>query len=108
VRGTLHWVSATEGVKAQVNVYDHLFLTPNPNKAEEGKDFTSNLNPESLTIIKDAVVEPELSKVEPGTKVQFLRNGYFVADIKHTAQKPVFNRTVTLKDTWARIKRNQK
>ncbi|GAB4278465.1 MAG: glutamine--tRNA ligase/YqeY domain fusion protein [Candidatus Rifleibacteriota bacterium] len=107
VKGTLHWVSATEGKRAEIRLYDHLFNTPNPDKVEEGKDFLDNLNKDSLKILTDAVVEPELCKVAPGTKTQFLRIGYFVADLSHTPEKPVFNKTVSLKDGWARVQRNQ-
>jgi glutaminyl-tRNA synthetase len=109
VKGTLHWVSAREGVKATINLYDHLFNCENPDKTEEGKDFTDNLSHESLKVYTDAIVEPELAKVKPEVSLQFLRTGYFVADKTHTSEKPVFNRTVSLKDGWARVQRkNQK
>ncbi len=107
IKGTLHWVSATEGKKAEIRLYDHLFLLANPDKVEEGKDFLENINPESLEVLTDAVVEPDLVKVAPGTATQFLRMGYFVADLSHTPEKPVFNRTVGLKDGWAKVQRNQ-
>jgi glutaminyl-tRNA synthetase len=107
VKGTLHWVSATEGKKAEIRLYSHLFDCENPDKTEEGKDFTANIQPDSLEIIKDAIVEPELCNVQPGTQMQFMRIGYFVADLDHKAQHPVFNRTVTLKDGWAKAQRKK-
>ncbi|MDN5279520.1 MAG: glutaminyl-tRNA synthetase [Clostridiales bacterium] len=107
VKGTLHWVSAAKGVKAEIRMYDHLFNSSNPEKAEEGKDFLDNINSQSLEILANAIIEPELCNVAPGTKMQFLRIGYFVADLSHTKEKPVFNRTVSLKDGWARVQRNQ-
>lgn len=107
IKGTLHWVSATEGKKAEIRLYDHLFNTANPDKVEEGKDFLDNISSDSLEILNDSVVEPELAKVAPGTQMQFLRMGYFVADLDHTEEKPVFNRTVSLKDGWAKVQRNQ-
>lgn len=107
IKGTLHWVSATEGKKAEVRLYEHLFATSNPEKAEEGKSFLDNINPDSLSVFSDAIVEPELCKVKPGTKMQFMRIGYFVSDLEHTADKPVFSRTVSLKDGWAKVQRNQ-
>lgn len=107
IKGTLHWVSATEGKKAEIRLYDHLFNSPNPDKTEEGKEFTDNINPDSLEILADAMVEPGLTEVAPGTAMQFLRMGYFVADLDHTKEKPIFNRTVSLKDGWAKVQRNQ-
>ncbi len=107
IKGTLHWVSATEGKKAEIRLYDHLFNTANPDKVEDGKDFLDNISSDSLEILNDSVVEPELAKVAPGTQMQFLRMGYFVADLDHTEEKPVFNRTVSLKDGWAKVQRNQ-
>lgn len=107
VKGTLHWVSATEGKRAEIRLYDHLFHVANPDKTEEGKDFLDNISKDSLKILSDAFVEPELTQVAPGTQMQFLRMGYFVADLDHSAEKPVFNRTVSLKDGWAKVQRNQ-
>lgn len=106
VKGTLQWVSAKHGLTSEVRLYDHLFNVPTPNKTEEGKDFTSNLNPNSLEILTNCIIEPELKNVKPGEVVQFLRMGYFCADnISHTESKPVFNRTATLRDTWAKIQK---
>jgi len=104
VKATLHWVSATEGHTAEVRLYDHLFSTPDPDEYQEGEDYKSNLNPNSLEIITDAVVEPSLVDLEPGTRVQFERLGYFCIDTKDSQpDAPVINRTVTLRDTWAKI-----
>jgi glutaminyl-tRNA synthetase len=108
VKGTLHWVSAQHAIKAEVRLYDSLFNVENPDKTESGKDFTSNINPNSLVVNKDALIEPGLAKSKAGEHFQFLRLGYFVADLKdHTSQTPVFNRTVTLRDTWARVSKQK-
>jgi glutaminyl-tRNA synthetase len=101
VKGTIHWVSAAYAIPAEVRLYDRLFRVENP-AAEEG-DFKSYLNPESLTIIPNAWLEPSLGAVQEGEYFQFLRKGYFYPDRNHsTLGKMVFNRTVTLKDAWAR------
>lgn len=105
VKGTLHWVSASEGVKAEVRLYEHLFDRANPDQAEEGKDYTDNMNPKSLTVVKNAYIEPELAKVASMTPVQFLRLGYFCADKTTSPDAPVFNRTVSLRDTWAKLQK---
>ena len=105
VKGTLHWVSVAHSIEAEVRLYDRLFAKANPNDVEEGADFKSNLNPQSLEIIS-ARVEPRLSKAQPGDRFQFLRRGYFCVDIKDsTTEKLVFNRTVPLRDSWARIEK---
>ena len=109
VKGTLHWVSAAHAVEAEVRLYENLFTRENPNDVEEGKDFTGHINPDSLEVLTACRVEPSLAAAPPGNRYQFLRLGYFCVDTKHsTAQKPVFNRTVTLKDTWAKIDKAQK
>ena len=109
VRGTLHWVSARHALKAEVRLYDHLFQKPEPAKIREGEDFKSNLNPDSLKTLSSCFVEPSLANAEPGDRFQFLRQGYFCTDARDTPpRKPVFNRTVTLRDTWARIEKAQK
>ena len=101
VRGTLHWVSARHAVTAEVRLYDNLFREPFP---EEGGSFLDNLNPDSLEVIPDAKLEPSLAGVGPGYRCQFLRLGYFCVDGKDSRPgAPVFNRTVTLKDTWAKL-----
>lgn len=100
VKGTIHWVSAAHAQKAEVRLYDRLFNVPEPGN-EEG-DFKSFLNPDSLQVIENALIEPSLTKAQVGERFQFLRKGYFVADNDSTPEKPVFNRIVTLKDTWAK------
>ena len=102
VKGTLHWVSVENSIPAEVRLYDHLFAKENPEDVEEGKDFTSNLNPDSLKVVTDARVEPSLAEVENGDRFQFERLGYFCVDPDSTAENIVFNRTVSLKDTWAK------
>ena len=103
VKATLHWVSAKHALGAEVRLYDRLFVNDDPDEVEEGKDFTDYLNPDSLERIQDAKVEPSLESAEPGMRVQFERQGYFVVDSDSSPGKPVFNRTVSLKDTWAKI-----
>lgn len=105
VKGTLHWVSVTNSIEAEVRLYDRLFVKANPDDVEEGADFKLNLNPQSLEI-KSARVEPGLLEAQPGDRFQFLRRGYFCVDIKDsTPEKLVFNRTVPLRDSWARIEK---
>jgi glutaminyl-tRNA synthetase len=109
VRGTLHWVAAEQAFAAEVRLYDHLFLKQNPNEAQAGKDFKDYINPKSLEILSDCKLEPSLAGAEPGQRYQFLRMGYFCVDTQDaTPEKPVFNRTVTLRDTWAKIEKAQK
>jgi glutaminyl-tRNA synthetase len=101
VKGTIHWVSAQHAVDAEVRLYDTLFTVPKPDDAD---DYLSLLNPNSLEVLTGAKVEPALAGVAPETRVQFERTGYFVADWHdHTLARPVFNRTVGLRDTWAKI-----
>jgi len=107
VKSTLHWVSASDAIKAEVRLYDHLFTKENPEDVPEDSDFTANLNPNSLKTLTDCRLEPSLAAVKPGRRLQFERLGYFCVDPDSTSEKPVFNRTVTLKDTWARIQKNQ-
>ncbi len=104
VRGTLHWVSAEHAVPAEVRLYDNLFLKEDPADVEEGQDFLSNLNPDSLNIIENALVEPGLKAANVEDKFQFIRHGYFTVDSDSSDEKLVFNRTVSLKDTWAKVK----
>jgi glutaminyl-tRNA synthetase len=104
VKGTLHWVSAAKGIRAEVRLYDHLFTLENMDDMEEGKDYKDYLNPESLVTKTECIIEPSLALAEPGKTFQFLRQGYFCADSKdHSADHPVFNRTVALKDSWAKL-----
>jgi len=104
VKATLHWVPVEQSIEAEVRLYDHLFHVENPSDVPEGGDFKDNLNPESLQIIDNARLEPTLGNVNPGDKFQFERLGYFCVDKTSTASKPVFNRAVTLKDTWQKVK----
>ncbi|MEA3345287.1 MAG: glutamine--tRNA ligase/YqeY domain fusion protein [Chloroflexota bacterium] len=108
VRGTLHWVSADHSLEAEVRLYDRLFLKADPFDVEEGEDFTANLNPNSLEVLTSCRVEPSLAGAEPGDIYQFERHGYFCVDPDSTDEKPVFNQTVALRDTWAKIERAQK
>ncbi len=103
VKGTIHWVSATEGVPATVRLYDRLFDASDPEDVAEGGTFLDNLNPESLVVLEDSMVEPYIGTTEPGTRAQFERQGYFILDEEESAPgRPVFNRTVTLRDSWQR------
>ena len=104
VKGTLHWVSAGQGIGVEIRLYDHLFDQENP-EGEEGGDFTSHLNPRSLEILAGCVAEPGLAKALPGSCFQFLRQGYFAADRDTTPAHPVFNRTVSLKDSWGKTQK---
>ncbi|MED5588012.1 MAG: glutamine--tRNA ligase/YqeY domain fusion protein [Chloroflexota bacterium] len=108
VRGTSHWVSAAHAVDAEVRIYDHLFSTEDPDDAPDGGVFTDNLNPESLVVMKGCKLEQGLRKAKPGERFQFLRMGYFVVDSDSTPEAPVFNRTVALRDTWARMDQARK
>jgi glutaminyl-tRNA synthetase len=108
VKATLHWVSAEHSVPIETRLYDHLFVKPNPNEVEEGQDFKANLNPKSLEVIKDAKAEPQINQSKPGNTFQFERMGYFCMDPDSSDGNLVFNRTVTLKDTWAKIEKKQK
>jgi glutaminyl-tRNA synthetase len=107
VKGTIHWVSAEHALKSEVRLYDHLFTKPNPEEVEEGCDWKANLNPSSLET-STCYVEPSLAQAAPGSRFQFERLGYFFIDpLDSSPGKPVFNRTVTLKDTWAKIEKAQ-
>ena len=105
VKSTLHWVSAAHAVDAEVRIYDTLFTKEDPNELEEGEDFTVNLNPKSLEVIAGAKLEPSLANPVEGAHYQFERLGYFAVDPDTTPGKPVFNRTVALKDAWAKIEK---
>lgn len=104
-RGVIHWVSARHGIRAEVRMYDRLFAHPSPEAAatKEGKDFSDYLNPDSLRTLTQCVLEPALGEAKPGEIFQFERQGYFCADIEHIHGRPVFNRTVTLRDSWGKI-----
>lgn len=103
VKGTLHWVSAAHALPAEVRLYDNLFLKENPDDEEEGTDFTEFLNPNSLEVLTDCLVEPSLKDAPVESRYQFLRQGYFVVDPDSTSERLVFNRIVGLRDTWAKI-----
>ncbi|MFQ5672527.1 MAG: glutamine--tRNA ligase/YqeY domain fusion protein [Nitrospinales bacterium] len=109
VKGTLHWVSADHAHKAEVRLYDHLFLKENPGDERECPDLASGLNPDSLQVLTDCRLEPCLAGAVPGDNYQFLRLGYFCVDaVDSTTDRPVFNRAVTLRDTWAKIVKGKK
>jgi len=105
VKGTLHWVSAGQAIDAEVRLYDHLFTREDPLAVEEGEDFKASLSPDSLQVTKDCKLEPGLAEARPGDRFQFLRQGYFTVDIDSAPGHPVFNRTVSLRDTWAKIEK---
>ena len=108
VKATLHWVSAIHAIEAEVRLYDHLFLKADPNDVEEGKDFKSNINPNSLEVLRSCYIEPSLAGAAAGSRYQFERMGYFCVGPDSSDKKSVFNRTVTLRDTWAKIEKGQK
>lgn len=108
VKSTLHWVSALHALEAEVRLFEHLFLKSDPDDIPEGQDFKTNLNPKSLETLTSCKIEPGLKIAKPGNKYQFLRLGYFCVDPDSTEKKLVFNRTVTLQDTWAKIEKAQK
>jgi glutaminyl-tRNA synthetase len=105
-KSTMHWVTAQHSIAAEIRLYDYLLTKEDPNDVPEGMDFKSLINPDSLKIVKKALLEPRLANVKPGDRCQFERVGYFCADSKDC--KPgslVFNRTVGLRDTWARVQK---
>jgi glutaminyl-tRNA synthetase len=108
VKSTIHWVSAAHAMDAEVRLYDNLFTSENPDDVPEGQDFTANLNPKSLEVVTGAKLEPSLAGAAPASRYQFERLGYFAVDPDSTAEKPVFNRTVALRDTWAKIEKKSK
>jgi glutaminyl-tRNA synthetase len=108
VKSTIHWVSATHAIDAEVRLYDNLFSKENPNETAEGEDFTANLNPNSLETLTECKLEPSLADASAGSRYQFERLGYFCADPDSAAGKLVFNRTVALRDAWAKIEKREK
>ena len=104
VKGTIHWVSAAHALPAEVRLYEQLFAVENPNAVPEGKTFLDNLNPDSLRMVR-ALLEPALADTEVGRTMQFERLGYFCKDKDSTPELPVFNRTATLRDTWAKLEK---
>jgi len=105
VRGTLHWVSAAHALDAEVRLYEHLFTQEDPYDVEEGQDFMASLNPDSLEVLTGCKVEPSLADAAPGSRYQFERKGYFCVDPDSSDGRLVFNRTVSLRDTWAKIEK---
>ncbi|MEO0051722.1 MAG: glutamine--tRNA ligase/YqeY domain fusion protein [candidate division WOR-3 bacterium] len=109
VKATIHWVSARHAVDAEIRLYDRLFVKPDPDDVEPGQDWKANLNPRSLEVLTGCKLEPALRDVKPGERFQFERLGYFCADLRDCQpDRLVFNRTVTLKDTWAKIEQKLK
>jgi glutaminyl-tRNA synthetase len=108
VKSTIHWVSAAHAIDAEVRLYDNLFSKENPNETAEGEDFTANLNPNSLETLTACKLEPSLADAAPGSRYQFERLGYFCADLDSAPGKLVFNRTVALRDAWAKIEKREK
>ncbi len=108
VKATIHWVSAEHAISAEVRLYENLFAKENPGDVPEGQDFTANLNPNSLEVLTGAKLEPSLAAAKAGDRFQFERLGYFCADLDSKPGALVFNRTVPLRDTWARIEKREK
>jgi glutaminyl-tRNA synthetase len=108
VKATLHWVSAAHSADAEIRLYEHLFTRPVPGDVEENQDFKSSINPDSLTTLQSCRVEPGLAGAETGSRWQFERQGYFCVDPDSRKGRLVFNRTVSLRDTWAKIEKSQK
>ena len=107
VKGTIHWVSADHAIDAEIRLYDHLFSKPNPDDVAEGQDYRVNLNPNSLVVL-NAKLEPSLRTADVGATYQFERLGYFCVDRDSSTSKPVFNRAVSLRDTWAKLEKKKK
>jgi len=109
VRGTLHWVSAAHAIDGEVRLYDRLFSAENPTDVPEGKSFTDNLNPDSLEVLTGCKLEPALgdSAGDTGWRCQFERLGYFCVDTDSAAGRPVFNRTIGLRDSWAKLEKKR-
>lgn len=108
MQGTIHWVSARHAVDAEVRLYDRLFTVPNPNRVEEGRTFLDTLNPQSETVLTGCKVEPSLAEAKAGTRYQFERKGFFCVDLDTAPGRLVFNQTVPLRDTWAKIEGGKK
>ena len=107
IKGTLHWVSAAHALAAEVRLYDRLFSVKDPENAPEGKTFLDNLNPDSLEVLRDCRAEPGLEAASAAARFQFERIGYFCVDPDSRPDALVFNRTVSLRDTWAKIEQRQ-
>jgi len=107
VKGVIHWVSARHGIEAEVRLYDRLFNHPSPDAARDGTDYRDHLNPESLLTLTHCYLEASLAGAKPGQRFQFEREGYFCVDPEHSHDQPIFNRTVTLRDSWAKIEQKK-
>jgi glutaminyl-tRNA synthetase len=107
VKSTIHWVSAAHAIDAEARLYDNLFTRENPDEAPEGQDFTANLNPHSLEVVRGCKLEPSLRSAAPGSRYQFERLGYFCVDLDSASDRLVFNRTAALRDTWAKIEKRE-
>ena len=105
MKGTIHWVSAAHAVQAEVRLYENLFTVPDPSDVPEGVDYKVNLNPKSLEVLPGCCLEPSLASAKAGDRFQFERLGYFAVDPDTAPGKLVFNRTVSLRDTWAKIEK---
>ena len=108
VKSTIHWVSAAHAIEAEARLYDNLFTREDPNQTDEGENFTVNLNPHSLEVLTGCKLEPSLQDAAEGDRYQFERLGYFCADRDSAPDKPVFNRTLSLRDTWGKIEKAQR
>ena len=108
VKGTLHWVSAKHAIPAEIRLYDRLFSQENPNRVDVDQDYKDYLNPNSVELLTDCLVEPSLAGGQPGDSYQFLRRGYFCIDQDSNDQQLVFNRSVSLRDTWAKVQKKTK
>ena len=105
MQGTIHWVSAPHALDCELRLYDRLFAAPDPDALPDGQDFVAALNPASLVTVAGAKVEPSVADVPPGTRYQFERTGYFISDpVDSKTGALVFNRTVALRDSWAKVK----
>jgi glutaminyl-tRNA synthetase len=102
VKGTIHWLSAEHAVPAEARLYETLFTKEDPNDAPEGQDFTANINPDSLEVAQ-IYIEPDLVQAEVGNSYQFMRQGYFALDPDSTTEKLIFNHTIPLRDSWAKL-----
>jgi glutaminyl-tRNA synthetase len=107
VKATLHWVSAAHALEAEVRLYEHLFEKADPDNPRDEADFKTYINPNSLITLENCRVEPALADAEPGSRYQFERLGYFCVDPDSSSERLVFNRTVTLRDTWAKIQKSK-
>jgi glutaminyl-tRNA synthetase len=109
VKGVIHWVSAEYGIEAEVRLYDRLFNHPSPDASKDGKDYKEHLNPDSIRTVTRSIVEPSLKEAKPGERFQFEREGYFCVDTQQAGGSPIIiNRTVTLRDSWAKIEQQLK